>query len=317
MRLSSKWISLSALAVTSVLYADPHGWEVGGGVLYWNAHQEGLAYTNKPSPVLTTVDFTQTSLDHPHFDWEFGFEAFATYAFIDSLWSLGLHWIHFCGDAHGHKKTDPLEGMFPVMSIAKDRLHGDYATSAHLHWDLHTNILDLIAKRETELSRRFCLNPTFGIRSIWLFQNAKATYKGGSFNAGTDHIKMKNHFYGIGPRVGLEPRLRLGSGFSLYGEGALALFYGHFEVSQRETFASDTQRHMHDHDASFRWIADLAAGLSWEHLFNCATLALDLGVDYLFFNHQNKWHRGVQHVPHHRGTDLTLWGYQLAVRLEF
>ena len=83
--------------------------------LYWTAKQESLNYTNEPSDIFTSMDFTSTDLIAPSFDWNSGFRVAAAYALPCSSWVGGLQYTQYNNNAHGHREADDSEGIFPTL----------------------------------------------------------------------------------------------------------------------------------------------------------------------------------------------------------
>jgi len=100
---------------------------------------------------------------------------------------------------------------------------------------LRSNILDILAETTTSCRSWLALAATLGIRNTWFFQTIHANYEGGSFNAGTDTVSMRSHFYGIGPRLGL-PLGLVPMRIFLLCRGAAACFYGFFHIKEEESF---------------------------------------------------------------------------------
>lgn len=288
-----------------------------GALLYWQSHEEDLSFTNQPSSVFTTTDFTKTSLVGPNFSWEPGFRVTADVGFPCSRWALGFHWICYNGKADRSKTAGEFEGMFPVLSINPDTLVGDYTTSASTNWKLRTNFLDILAEATISCSNRFSLVPSIGLRNAWIFQSLHTTYTGGSFNAGSDVVRMRSDFYGIGPRFGLTPWISLPKGFGLYAGGAVSLFYGFFRITETETFVDKEIGNIHKSPQGFRWNGDATIGFLWQYLFSesCMRLILDIGGNYLFFNRQNNFTRA-EEIGSASG-DLSLYGVHGSLCLQF
>jgi hypothetical protein len=299
-------------------------------LLFWQPWEKALVATNQKADVFTTDNFTQASLVHPHFDWSVGYRLHSGYLFAANHWDVEGIWTHFSSHISQKRSAgdDPFIGMFPIWSFADDILAGDYVFTSDLKWKLTINILDLQFGRYFNPSSWFNIKPFLGLRSLWLQQHGNVVYQGGIFLIGilqpgvslngTDYIKLKNNYWGLGPRVGLAPRFILGKGFSLNMEGAVSGFAGFFTVSQKETYL-DTTRFSRDTTLNrLRWMVDCAAGITWKTLLAQERYSLIFGVDweYQVFFHQfelKKDHFGL--IPNNR--NLSVQGVTGSIRFDF
>lgn len=299
-------------------------------LLYWKPWERALVATNKKSDVFTTDDFTHAPVIHPHFDWSLGYRLNSGYLFSSHHWDVEASWTHFISHVTQHRSThgSSFLGMFPIWSLSEDVIAGDYVFESDLKWKFLINILDLQFGRYLNVLHWLDLKPYFGLCSAWIKQYGHVIYRGGIFLIGilepgislngTDHIKMKNNYWGMGPRIGIAPRLILGHGFSLNADAALSGLYGHFHVKQKETYLDVTRFFNRKNLNRFRWIADLAAGIEWKCLFHNERYGLTLKTDweYQIFFHQfelKKDHFDL--VPSNR--DLSVQGVTFSVRFDF
>lgn len=310
---------------------------ISADVLYWKAYEKSFVLTNKTSPVFTTDDYTKTSVLHPRFNWDPGVRLIIGYRFPDYCWDVALSWTHYHSSFHRKQRTNSndltnvnnQQGMFPIWSLSKDIIAGDYVSDAFLRGKLSLDLFDLDVGHPIDFDCLVCfqITPYGGIRGAWIRQRANVKYKGGIFQIGiiaggipqngTDYIHLKNDFWGIGPRIGLGLEYFLGKGVSLYGDMAISGVIGVFDTHQKETYL-DRVRSSHDkRHTRCRGIVDLAAGISWqtclclEYLFN-----LSIGWEYHIFFDQLQLRQGNFHlVPHNR--NLQVQGVTVNANLEF
>lgn len=299
-------------------------------VLYWKPWERALVATNKKSDVFITDDFTQAPVIHPHFDWSLGYRLNSGYLLPSNHWDVEGSWTHFISHVSQHRSShgSAFLGMFPIWSLAEDVIAGDYVFESNLKWKLTVNILDLQFGRYLNACQWLDIKPFFGLSSAWIKQHMDVVYEGGMFLIGilqpgtslngTDLIKMKNNYWGIGPRVGIAPRFILGKGFSLNTNAAIAGLYGFFEVKQRETYLDVTRFSSHRHLNRFRWIADFAAGVEWKWLLQNEQYALTFKTDweYYIFLHQFELKRDHFHLVS-GNRNLYLQGVTFSVRFDF
>lgn len=268
-------------------------------VLYWKPWERVLVATNKKSDVFTTDNFTKNSAIHPNFDWSLGYRVSGGHNFASNLWDVVGSWTHFSSHVSQHRSThdSAFLGMFPIWSLSEDVIPGDYVFESDLKWKLSISLLDLQFGRDLQVLKWLDLEPFFGLRSAWIRQSGIVLYEGGMFLIGilepgislngTDQIKMRNNYWGMGPRTGIAPRIILGKGFSLEGNAAFSGLYGVFNVRQKETYLDTTRFYRHKHLNRFRWICDFSAGVQWKVPSHHQRYALTLKTDWeyhIFFD---------------------------------
>lgn len=293
-------------------------------LLYWKAWEKNLVLTNKKSPVFFTDNFAKAKVIHPSFDWNFGARVGLSTSIPCSCWDIHFDWTHYHTTISQHRLTNSndltnvnhQQGMFPIWALSDDIIAGDYVSQAHLNGKLTLNLLDLEFGQALTYCNCFEIRPFFGLRSAWVRQHASVNYQGGIFLLciirggvslnGNDHITLKNNFWGIGPRVGIQPKLYIGKGFSFYGNAAMAGLCGTFHVKQRETYLRDTRFSHHRNFVRFRWISDLAIGIAWDTVL-CGeySLGFKLGWEYHVFFDQLELKRDNFHIlSHNRNLDV-------------
>jgi Legionella pneumophila major outer membrane protein precursor len=189
-------------------------------------------------------------------------------------------------------------------------------------------MLDLQFGRYLKVFHRLELKPFFGLRSAWIQQHGHVAYEGGMFLMGilqpgislngTDYIEMKNNYWGMGPRVGIIPRLILGKGFGLNAETAISGLYGFFTIRQEESYLQTTRFSYHQHLNRFRWVGDLSAGIQWKAFFDQERYALTFKADweYHIFFHQFQLRKDdFDLVPNNR--DLSMQGVTISACFDF
>ncbi len=110
-------------------------------------------------------------------------------------------------------------------------------------------MLDLQFGRYLKAQKWLEFKPFFRLRSAWIKQHGDVSYAGGMFligilqpgisQNGTDFIEMKNNYWGIGPRIGIAPRVIAGKGFSLNANAAISGLCGYFTIREIELYRGD------------------------------------------------------------------------------
>jgi hypothetical protein len=289
---------------------------VRADLLYWKAHEKSLVLTNKTSPVFTTDNYTKTKVLHPHFEWDPGFRLGLGYYSPCSDWFVTFNWIHYQTHVHQKRTTNSndltnvnnQQGMFPIWSLSNDIIAGDYVSNAFLRGKIYLDFYDFDFGRGFVCLNSLQLKPYVGIRGANVCQRAHVKYSGGIFVLeileggvslnGTDHMNMKNDFWGVGPRAGIAPRYYLGGGFSLYGDAAISGLWGRFHVRQKETYLQSVRFSHRKNRTSYREIIDLALGLSWKACTCDQRYALyfQLGWEYHILFRQLELRRDAFHL---------------------
>lgn len=299
-------------------------------VLYWKPWERSLVMTNKKSDVFTTDDFTEAPVIHPNFNWSLGYRLNVGYLFSSYLWDVEASWTNFTSHVSQHRSShgSAVVGMFPIWSLSDDVIEGDYVFESTLKWKFSINMLDLQFSRFLKVFHRLDLRPFFGLRSAWVKQYGDVIYEGGMFLIGIlqpgislngiDFIKMKNNYWGLGPRLGFAPQLMIGKGFGLNATAAISGLYGFFNVKQKESYLDTTRFFEHDHFNRFCGIGDLAAGIQWKAPLHHERYALTFKVDWeyhIFFHQLELKKDDFDLVPNDK--DLSMQGVTFSGRFDF
>ena len=111
----------------------------------------------------------------------------------------------------------------------------------------------------------------------------------GSIDRTRSRGHLKEHFWGVGPELGIEGDWDVGCGFSLYGDVSVSILYGTFHVrsDQTDVFTSVTNiNHLRKHTQACQTVLDVGFGVRWQTCFcNGIILGLQLGLeDHRYFN---------------------------------
>lgn len=292
---------------------------ISGDLLYWLPREKSIAFLTEKQDVFTTDDFTEAGKIFPHFEWDFGYRLAIGHFFANQKWDVSLNWTHY--HAFSEQKrgdaNDPFVGMFPIWSIGDDIIAGDYVTFGKMHWKLHLDLIDLKFARDFTWGR-FVLKPFASLTAGWINQDFDIQYTGGIFVSDIDYVEMKNNYWGMGPTVGIDPRLYLGAGWSIYGNASISMLMGSFNVHQEETYLFTQRLDRKAYPFRLAWISDLGIGLLWKQLFcnDRYALSFKAGWDYLVLFHQNDLKQGEFHLVSH-DRDLQLQGGVFSARFDF
>lgn len=298
-------------------------WVVNIAGFYWNAHQEGLEYAitndSQQEGWRDTLSYVNARSEGPKFDWDFGFKVGIGYNTTCDGWDFGVNWTWYQGKANSKVEADTNDNtiMLAYLSNYGDVNTYPLATDAEAHWKLKLNLVDIELGREFWNSKRVALRPFIGLRYASIQQDYNVKYKGGSFSvrdtgglivlddAQNDEIKMDNDFKGFGVRAGLNSVWNLGCGWGIYGDLALSMVYGRFDIEvdeeSRQAASPHAKTNFTEYENSFRasrYMSDLAIGIQWSSLFcDCQYgLTVALGWEHHMFINQNQLYRFNQKI---------------------
>lgn len=310
-----------------------------GDWLYFKPQEKGLTYALKATASSVTIPTgDQWEIQDGHyksteFSWQSGFRVGAGWNTKHDGWDFLLAWTRFYTSEKDSVSTVGTNYVFPSMSDASIAI--DPVQRASAHFRLHLNQIELILGREFYVSRSLSLKPRVGVVTAWIDQKFDIYYDNligigpqppGTFN----DIENKNDFWGTGLKAGLNTQWELGWGFSIFGDGALSILYGKFNMKHGSevnatvsgvAVSADTDLHDKFHIA--RYIADLSLGLRWDYMFTDDRVHLGLSAgweDHIYFG-QNQFlitpNARYVGLNESQNEDLTLQGFVLSTRLDF
>lgn len=253
---------------------------INASLLAFLPQEKSVVLTNRPTDLFTTADVTLQPPLKPHFRWDVGSRVAWGYHFSDQKWDMSISWMRFGAHLKQQVTThgDIGLGVFPIWSLADDILPFDWVSHANMQWKLKLNILDIEWGRTFWQCNQFVLRLPLGVRAACIHQHFNVGYGGGIFanglnlaaldsTFGCDRINMKNNFWGIGPRLAVEPQLSLGKGFRLYATAAGTAACGIFHLAQKEVYLKTLRYQRNCCPVKIRWIVDATGGILWKRKF--------------------------------------------------
>ena len=305
-----------------------------GDWLYFKPEEKGLTYALESNATSSTAlgttiwNLGSGKYKSTDFDWSSGFRVGIGWNTKHDDWDFLLSWMRFYSHeknsvaSSGSTYVDPTIALGPVASA-----------SANFH--LHLNQIELVLGREFYVSRALSLKPLVGIITSWIDQKYITHYDtmlgigslgNGTFNKNTN----KNDFWGTGLKGGINTQWELGWGFSIFGNGALSILYGKFDVKKTSEVNASTggvpinkNPSATDNFHLARYIADVSLGMRFDYMFNDDRIHLGLQggwEDHIYFG-QNQFltSTNIYNVGQIESAnqDLTLQGFALSARLDF
>jgi hypothetical protein len=258
--------------------------------LFMQASEDGLSYavdTNTSGiPIATGLD---GKVKNVSYDWSWGFRVGLGYNFDHDGWDGLINWTWFRSHETKHQTVVAPSVLVPTSPAFAANVGTPLtATSAHGKARLHFNLLDFELGREFFVSKWLTLRPHFGARAAWISRTFKTEYSRLSAGPVELEVKNQNRFRAGGARAGLNTQWGLGCGWSFFGDFAMSLLYGTQRLHATQDNETPNARiiDVHSNWSAVRAMADLAAGLRWDHLFceDNYRIRLQLGWEqHMFF----------------------------------
>ncbi|MBD2327447.1 Lpg1974 family pore-forming outer membrane protein [Alkalinema sp. FACHB-956] len=222
---------------------------------------------------LATVDYDQSTA------WRVG----VNYAPKPSPWELGATYTFFSADdqatATEPLRTDGTPGR--LLATYAHPFQNQRAASASAEANLDYDLVDLDVAYNLRPSKNLNIKLFTGLQIANLDQAMAIRYDGQDFSPNGGTVNLVNDFDGIGPKLGAEMRLMLGSGFSVYGRGSAALLFGNAKFRYQETFGSETVADLNFDRKQTLPTVNFAVGVDWtSQLSKTAKLSIGAGYEY-------------------------------------
>lgn len=298
--------------------------------LYWKAQEEGLDYAIKNKNGTTYC--TDGEVDRVDFDWDWGFKLGLGYYFPCRCFDFDVLWTRFHSKGSDSTSAEFPDALFPIWTNPNTNFTNLSHSKACINLDLDT--IDLQLSSLFSPNCFLSLRPRAGLFVALIDQKFNINAGDGD-SLGTptlvldDDIDMKNDFWGIGPKLGVDTIWTLGCGFSFIANGDLAITYGCFNIHQtenvlfEETVPPTTYFKIKD-DPYYHSLVNLALliGLRWNTKCFCKyDFSFEAAWEHLYFFKLNQLMRfttdanpginvGIQ-------GDLSIQGLTLTTRLTF
>ncbi len=257
-----------------------------------------------------------SEFENPNFKWDWGFKAGIGYCSPCDGWDISGLWTWYQGrgSSHVEREADDNASLLPIWS-AYAPLQGNilYATDIETQWKLKLNMVDIELGRSFWTSKYMSMRPFVGIRIAYIEQNYDIQHKGGSWSVNdttfpqqeiyNNEVDLENDYKGVGLRGGLNTVWNFGCGWGIYGNFALAILYGRFDIDHDEmnrlAFNPHNKVKIAETKNNFRasrGVADLVLGLQWQTMFcDCQYgFMIALGFEHHLFWDQNQLWRVVR-----------------------
>jgi Legionella pneumophila major outer membrane protein precursor len=281
--------------------------------LFWRTRESGLEFAVHGASSSATTPYPHSAPSKCNFDLTSGFRTGFGVHLPDDGWDIFVNYTDF-----RPKASKSVDGaLFPLLLYTPPSL----AASAHAEWKITFQTLDIEIGRAYYIGRTLSFRPFLGMTGAWIGQKADIDYKGNSIPSGAvDNLSARNDFKGAGPRVGAGSNWHFGEGLSLFGNGALVLAVGHFDLKNHQSQADVETIHLASDLNLISPTLSLIAGLAWDRNFLRDTrhVGLSAGFETQYWWRQNQLERFTDSsTPLFVRTDGDLAFYGLTVRGRF
>ena len=227
------------------------GIKVDAEFLYWKPAMENIEFFEKHD--VTNPNGSPLFLDIAYEDYKFkwspGFKVGVGYIFSREQWDLSLNWTHLFSKASRSAKTPESEILSTTFLKPNwlPLLIGGIADSAHGHWSLAFNTLDLELGRNFFIGRWMAFHPFAGIRGVWIEQKMKDKYHSAFLYTYTNvpfpprpveafcstSFGAKKSFKGVGIRGGLDIEWNLSCQWAILSSFSASLISAWTKIKEK------------------------------------------------------------------------------------
>ena len=305
-----------------------------GDLLYWKTGEEGLSYAlsslnfsaNPPSPQDDVFHGVKGNVKRVDPEYAFGFRLGTWINLPWDGWDLAFYWTSYHNDQHSHLTANAPKAISPFWL---NNNFNPMAQKAKASWKLTFDSLDLNLGRNFYAGDFLSLRPFVGLKAGWIHQRLNLKYEEITFSNGQTLPFLKSfnrdNSSGYGILGGLETKWRLGKGFSIEGNGSIALLWTDHEINQFEyNDPSIPRSQIRNPLSKIASMYDLFAGVRWEHVYCKQRLyvALHAGWEEQVWAAQNQLSRFIGNTENLGATmnnegDLTFSGWTIGAALGF
>ncbi len=222
--------------------------DIFANLIFWTAREAGAdAWAEE---ITSDSPTSSNNIQQVNFGWDPGFRVGVGYGMKHDQWDTEVYytWFHTRGKDNISSTPGAVHstylGNFYVNNTDGSGLSGPAYQRASIDWTIHFNMLDWELGRKFGINKSLTLHPFLGIKGGWIDQSIKTKWFNPAlsssefFNIGTENLK--NNYWGIGPKAGINAKWNLfstQSQFYLLGDFSGALMWGHWSFG--DVFQND------------------------------------------------------------------------------
>jgi hypothetical protein len=339
--------SLSESTHTHFPLNPKQAWAMEESLLVWKAYEDDTDYAVHRFLTAPTSNFQKSkqSIKHPEFDWGAGVRVKLT-RYLPSIdpWDINLigTYYHAHADDNAHVNFNVAQTVENTLLSTWDTSGTGSAVKGRASTQMNFFTFDLTAGRYYSLTRKIDIHPFIGVRAVLNYQVYKTSFLGTVLSPPAEptsrsQFKGDSDFWGVGPRIGTDVALRLGSHWSLMGTFGVSLFGGRYDISERfkgsviANTASPYHEKLVDKDTVLRSNIDASVGLGWEKWVRRKTVriapsfvfevsewfSMKRWVDSHFSKSSFSDLTNPKVYPYRRYSDLGLMGFNMNLKVDF
>lgn len=198
-------------------------WDIFADLLYWHAGEVGTIPNVTISTKLDPGFVSKLNLNNMDFGWNFGFRTGGRYHNIgDNQWGISLFYTWFQSEAKKSGAYNGFVGIPPGFPLTGTITDADFlnliwlfaAQKYHARWVLHYNVIDFQLDHQYAATETITLRPFLGLKSSWINQDIHIHSVYHNIYANNLPVlareKLTNHFWGLGPSLGIDTKWCLG-----------------------------------------------------------------------------------------------------------
>ncbi|GAB5412241.1 MAG: hypothetical protein ChlgKO_13550 [Chlamydiales bacterium] len=237
-----------------------------------------------------TINALSTAAIGPYatveYDWDPGFRLAMEYRFCPNFWQGEVQYTYLSNSGSssvsGGNNPNPAAGeAFLTGSYLEQS--GEALTSAKGDLDLSYQVLDFYLARRFLLADSIIIKMLIGVAGAWIDQDFAIRYNGFD-NGPVSLIDLDWKYNAGGIKAGFANDWFLGNGFGISSQLVVGGFVGNFTQSNKGVTFDDTgvetiRENETYKDARFAFTTQFQIGLSWQRIFQYASLRLFAGYE--------------------------------------
>ena len=258
-------------------------------------------------------------VQHPDMDWDWGFRTGVGYDTILENWSVAATYTRF------HTKVFASVRTSSGLVVPTWQSSSDESELGAGVWRLHLDLADMEVGRSFQPAEKVVLRPHLGVRGAWIYQKGKVESPNDTV---VSEQQAKSSFFsnncvGVGLRSGLDSLWGVGRGFSLFGDGALSVLAGYYNIDQKMRPIQQNLEMVEEGNRVSEGIAtaEMSFGMQYQRsVFTKSMFVVRLGYEMNYVFNQTRWMdwfsnaKGDLADP---GSGMSLQGVTLGLRLDY
>jgi hypothetical protein len=312
--------------------------------IYWTSRQDGLGYVRSGvadyDAAVALGNAVPGGTTTPCFNFSPGFKVGLGLNLGHDGWDTYLNytWLHSSHSSNASSVETNSEGLIPLWEVATI---GNTSSKDHFivlntfinlgqaygRWALNFNNFDLDLGRNFYISQYLTLRPHAGLKGSWYTQNYDVKYSDFLEPDIADEVlgtrmHIKQSFWGIGVRTGLDTSWYLDKNWSIFGDTSLSALWGRFHTHRQDFVTPTNNQEVRVIDTGFNFhtvkpVLEFQLGLRYDYWFSDDEYHFGIQgawEEQIWLN-QNQFFDISQGYGHHG--DLILQGFTLDIRFDF